>query len=93
LCSARLGVEIVLFKIGLIQLTFAVHKKLLCSKIRCFRSMFEGAWNESGESQALFPEDSVESFDLLITWLYTGTIRYACENRIYRTGIWDYDEE
>ena len=55
--------------------------------------MFEGAWNESGESQALFPEDSVESFDLLITWLYTGTIRYACENRIYRTGIWDYDEE
>ena len=55
--------------------------------------MFEGPWNESGESQALFPEDSVESFDLLITWLYTGTIRYACENRIYRTGIWDYDEE
>lgn len=37
--------------------------------------MFSGTWKESSTSLATFPDHSAESFDLLIDWVYSGTIR------------------
>jgi hypothetical protein len=62
--------------LGVEEHAFNVHKKLLCEKIDYFK-MFEGPWKEAGASVATFPEDKKEPFDLLIVWVYTGSIRYT----------------
>jgi hypothetical protein len=74
--TSRLGNDIVTLKVGENEDEFVVHKKLLCSRIPYFDKMFQDPWQESVASIATFPEDTPESFDLLITWLYTNTIRY-----------------
>lgn len=54
---------------------FTVHKKLLCDKIPYFQIMFGGPWKEANEYAATFPEEDPESFDLLLSWVYSGTLR------------------
>lgn len=55
--------------------TFVVHKKLICQKIPYFKKMFADGWKESADNVATFPEDSIESFDILLGWVYTGVLR------------------
>lgn len=52
-----------------------VHKGLLCQKIPYFAKMFQGGFKEATENTATFPEDSPESFGLLVEWIYTGIVR------------------
>lgn len=56
----------VTLKVGLEEKTFTVHKKLLCDKVPYFEKMFGGPWVEAVANVATFPEDRVESFDVLI---------------------------
>lgn len=37
--------------------------------------MFQGGFKEATENTATFPEDSPESFGLLVEWIYTGIVR------------------
>ena len=54
---------------------FRVYKKVLCDKIDYFDKMFNGGFKEATEGKATLPEDKPESFDLLLGWVYHGTIR------------------
>jgi hypothetical protein len=53
---------------------YRVHK-ILCQKIPYFKKMFESNFKEVNENRAKFPEDTQESFDLLLEWVYT--VKYA----------------
>jgi len=37
--------------------------------------MFNGGFKEATTNSATFPEDSVEAFDILIEWVYSGKVR------------------
>jgi hypothetical protein len=48
---------------------------VLCEKVPYFDKMFNGAFNEGVEGVATLPEDEPAAFDLLMGYLYTGTVR------------------
>jgi len=47
-----------------------VHKALLVQHSAFFASALEHDWKESKSNLVEFPEDSIETFDLYIAWLY-----------------------
>ncbi|KAH7416702.1 hypothetical protein BKA64DRAFT_717579 [Cadophora sp. MPI-SDFR-AT-0126] len=71
-----LGAEIVDIHVGQgpQQKHFKVHKALLCSKIPYFDKMFNSDFREGKENVAKLPEDDPESFDILLEWVYTGSL-------------------
>jgi hypothetical protein len=74
MCS--LGTEVVELKVGSANpRVFKVHKTLLCKQIPYFAKMFNGPWKEASENVGVFPEDSVEAFEILLEWLYNGRLR------------------
>ncbi|TVY35863.1 Kelch repeat and BTB domain-containing protein [Lachnellula occidentalis] len=74
-----LGTEIVELFIGKEKKLLRVHKALLCQKVPYFAKMFQGGFKEAAENSATFPDDSEESFGLLIEWVYTGKVRPLAE--------------
>ncbi|KAH7348891.1 hypothetical protein BKA65DRAFT_594638 [Rhexocercosporidium sp. MPI-PUGE-AT-0058] len=52
---------------------FLVHKKVLCNRIPYFDKMFNGKFVETTDLRAMFPEDRVEAFDLLLSGVYQET--------------------
>jgi BTB/POZ domain len=70
-----LGVEFVDIYVGKNQKHFRVHKKILCEKIKYFDDMFNKGFEEAQTSVAQLPEDDETSFDVLLGWLYTGSLR------------------
>ncbi|KAF7956584.1 hypothetical protein EAE96_003918 [Botrytis aclada] len=69
------GTEMVDLFVGPDKKLIRVHKDLLRKKIPYFDKMFDGPWIESANNSATFPEDTVESFDLLVGWVYSGSLR------------------
>ncbi|KAI9649499.1 hypothetical protein NHQ30_002076 [Ciborinia camelliae] len=69
------GTEMVDLYIGPTKTLIRVHKEILCKKIDYFDKMFNGTWVESTNKSATFPEDTVESFELLVGWVYSGSLR------------------
>lgn len=51
-----------------------VHKNILY-KVPYFKKMFTSPFKSDPENAATFPEDSPESFDVLLEWIYLGTIK------------------
>lgn len=73
-----MGEETVKLKVGPTtekEKVFTVHKKRLCEKIPYFNTMFNGGWKESTEQIASFPEDTFDSFDVLLEWVYSDQLR------------------
>ncbi|KAJ8071942.1 hypothetical protein OCU04_002246 [Sclerotinia nivalis] len=70
-----IGVEMVDLYVGPSKTHYRVHKAFLCSKIPYFNKMFNSNFSEALSNSATFPEDSTEAFDILIEWLYTGSLR------------------
>jgi hypothetical protein len=61
--------------VGPVREHYIVHKELLCTKVPYFEAMFGGSnFREALEGTASFPEDQEVAFDLLLNWIYTGTI-------------------
>jgi hypothetical protein len=54
---------------------FRVHKSFLCNRIPYFDKMFNSGFIEASENKATLSEDDPDSFDVLIDWAYTGTLR------------------
>lgn len=70
---------------------FRVHKTILCHKIPYFEKMFRsGGFVESLENKATFPEDAVESFDVLIEWVYSGVLRSIPSKDSAKIYAWDF---
>ncbi|KAF7956582.1 hypothetical protein EAE96_003916 [Botrytis aclada] len=65
------GIETVDLYIGPTRTHYRVHKHILCSKIPYFNKMFNGSFSEASNNSADFPEDSPDSFDVLIEWAYS----------------------
>ncbi|KAF7863071.1 hypothetical protein EAF04_007154 [Stromatinia cepivora] len=70
-----LGVEMVDLYVGPSKTHYRVHKAFLCSKIPYFEKMFNSNFSEALSNSATFPDDPTEAFDVLIEWLYTGSLR------------------
>jgi hypothetical protein len=66
--------EMVDLYVGSQKKHFWVHKSLLCKKIRYFEKMFTGGFKECSEGIGTFPEDNPRSFDILIQWVYSGSL-------------------
>ncbi|KAF7900304.1 uncharacterized protein EAF01_007606 [Botrytis porri] len=69
------GTEMVDLFVGPDKKLIHVHKGILPKKIQYFDKMFDGSWIESANNSAISPEGTVESFDLLIGWIYRGSLR------------------
>lgn len=48
---------------------FSINKKLLCERSKYFKKMFCGRFREASTNCAIFPEDDVESFEVLLEWI------------------------
>ncbi|KAF7956583.1 hypothetical protein EAE96_003917 [Botrytis aclada] len=68
--------EMVDLIVGTEEALFRVHKSFLCNKMPYFDKMFNGGFKEAKDNSAKFPEDLLESFDILIEWVYSGHIRF-----------------
>jgi len=77
--------------VGLENSHYLVHKAYLCARIPYFDKMFNGGFSEASDNSAAFPEDDPRSFDLLIEWVYTGTVRHlhCYDNKGYSAVTWD----
>ncbi|CZR67136.1 uncharacterized protein PAC_17035 [Phialocephala subalpina] len=53
---------------------FRVYEKVLREKVPFFNAMFSSSFQESLEKKASLPDDDPKTFDLLLTWVYTGKL-------------------
>jgi hypothetical protein len=70
-----MGDAMVALYVGLERVKFVAHKALLCEKSPYFEKMFKGDFKEAITESAEFPETDVVSFDVLLNWMYHGTLR------------------
>ncbi|CZR67130.1 uncharacterized protein PAC_17029 [Phialocephala subalpina] len=74
---------------------FRVHKKLLCNKIPNFDKVFNCNFQKAKGDVAYFLEEDRETTDLLIEWVYQGTIR-RLERKIngarLESSSWNFGE-
>lgn len=77
--------------VGPDQELYRIHKQALCSRIPYFSSMFSSSssFREAVEATARFPEDTPESFDILLEWVYQGRLRKLAS--INEEGKRNYD--
>jgi hypothetical protein len=69
------GTEMVDLYVGPEKEQFHVHKAAICGKTPYFEKMFkEDGFEESYNNSASFPEDDTVLFDLLLGWVYHGSI-------------------
>jgi hypothetical protein len=54
--------------------SFAIHKELLCRKVPYFDAMFNGGYAETVSQVGDLPEESLEAFELFVTWVYLDVI-------------------
>ncbi|PQE10898.1 BTB POZ domain-containing protein [Rutstroemia sp. NJR-2017a WRK4] len=83
------GTEFVELSVGPEKKIFRVHKGILCDKIPYFSKMFNGDFKEGEDLKASFPEDSPESFDILLGWIYFGKIRRISKKAAPKVSLWD----
>lgn len=57
------------------------HRSILCDKVPFFQKMFSSNFVEGFELKAYFPEDSPQTFDLLLDWVYSGTLRLFADQK------------
>lgn len=53
---------------------FSVHKELLGRKSPALKAAFDGRFKEGHTNEMNLPEDDLEAFSLLVSWLYTSHI-------------------
>jgi hypothetical protein len=71
-----IGIDMVDIYVGPEKEHFHVHRVAVCSKIPYFEKIFkDGGFAESYTISATFPEDDPGSFDLLLGWVYHGSIK------------------
>jgi len=68
------------------------HKTILCRRVKYFDTMFNGGFKEDEDNSVHFPEDDIESFDLLMEWIYTDRLRplsIVGNDEAEKTVSWD----
>jgi hypothetical protein len=54
--------------------SFQMDKQLLCDKVNYFHSMFNGGFKEASTIQGEFPEETVDTFRMFLSWVNTGEL-------------------
>ena len=57
------------------QQTFVIHRDLLCNASEYFARALSGVFKEALTQELILVDDSVEAFQVLYTWLYSGQLR------------------
>ena len=60
--------------VGASRKQYQVHKTLLCHRSAFFRAAFCGPFMEAASSTLSMVDDAPEVFDLVVRWIYKGTI-------------------
>ena len=60
--------------VGTERKKFHLHRDLLCERSEFFQASFDGHFKEAEAQELSLPEDSVESFELLVGWLYGASL-------------------
>jgi hypothetical protein len=71
----QMGTEMADIYVGPSKEHFRVYKDILCKKVEYFDKMFNSGFAEAATNSATFPDDDAESFDILLGWVYHGTLR------------------
>lgn len=53
---------------------FRLHRDLLCQRSEFFKASFKGHFKEAETQELALPDDTVESFELLVGWLYGAPV-------------------
>lgn len=61
--------------VGAEQRRFHLHRDLLCNRSVYFKGCFEGDFEDAQQQELFLPEVDVESFDLLVRWLYGSPLK------------------
>ncbi|KAI9877288.1 MAG: hypothetical protein M1830_004328 [Pleopsidium flavum] len=62
------------FYVGAKRKRYHWHRKLVCHFSRYLNDLFNGTKTEAAKSELYLTEHSPETFDLLASWLYRGTL-------------------
>jgi hypothetical protein len=61
----------VTIEVGEDKAKFHVHKTFLCDVSAFFKAALNAGFKESGSQKVELPEDTTETFELFLSWLYT----------------------
>ena len=82
-CSRFLTNDMVDIFVGAERKKYHLHRDLLCGRSEFFKASFMGSFKEAGAEEMALPEDNVVSFELLVGWLYGGSlIRISSEKEL-----------
>ncbi|EPE31712.1 POZ [Glarea lozoyensis ATCC 20868] len=84
----KFGTTMVDIYIGEEKTHFRVHKSILCTKIEYFERMFNSSFAESS-GFASFPEDDPTCFDVLLEWVYSGSLRNLAPGDKSKPRLWN----
>ena len=66
--------------VGAERKRYHLHRDLLCDRSDYFTACFIGEFREAQENELSLPEDNIESFDLLVQWLYGAPLKKISSN-------------
>ena len=66
--------------IGSKEVSFTVHKDVVCDQSNFFRAACNGKWKEAAEKCVRLPEADPHIFGVYVGWLYTGKLDFSAEN-------------
>ncbi|KAK6382445.1 hypothetical protein LTR65_010877 [Meristemomyces frigidus] len=69
-CDDSIGTVVVGFE----EVSFTVHRDLICRHSQYFKGAFEGGFSEATDGVVVLKQESVKDFALFAAWLYTGNI-------------------
>ena len=60
--------------VGAERKKYHLHRDLLCERSKFFKASFIGSFKDAEAEEMALPEDNVVSFELLVGWLYGGSL-------------------
>jgi hypothetical protein len=82
----------VTIEVGEDKAKFHIHKTFLCDASTFFKAALKPGFKESGSQKVELPEDTTETFELFVSWLYTQEYKGMDENLFKTRGTADQAE-
>ncbi|KAF7886919.1 uncharacterized protein EAF02_003566 [Botrytis sinoallii] len=81
------GTQMVDIYVGEEKILFRVYKDILCNEVKFFDRMFDGNFKEAKENTAILPEDDLEVFDMLMSWVTYDNKVWSLMGRDFRKKL------
>jgi len=76
----------VTIEVGEDKAKFHIHKTLLCDASAFFKAALKPGFKESRNQKVKLPEDTTETFELFLSWLYAQEYKGMDENLLKKPG-------